>query len=345
MYKNRQIHLCAFYNFGLFPSYLRFVEQLSPLQQRYNITTHIYNEYTLPRDEKFDLLLRPKMKQGRGFGYWCWKPYIILHTLQAMQEGDILLYIDIGCEIFSNNYKRLEEYFDMVIEYGALCSYLTLSKEGQWTKSDIFAYFGMLKNADITDSPHRAGGITMWEKNEKNIRLVTQWLQVYYDDFSLIDDSPSKIPNLEGFVENRHDQSIFSILSKMYDIKALDFIQEFENRDAYYNNIYTNPIYAARNKVWLSNIRQSTLLRTYIKVLAALCYPLHRAKRHQCHIFLQENLNFVLYSVITNTPFMYSTNNGCHLPKKPCNHILHSMKTLSTSIRYKSIILLLSKFY
>ena len=92
MYKNRQIHLCAFYNFGLFPSYLRFVEQLSPLQQRYNITTHIYNEYTLPRDEKFDLLLRPKMKQGRGFGYWCWKPYIILHTLQAMGSMDKIRY-------------------------------------------------------------------------------------------------------------------------------------------------------------------------------------------------------------------------------------------------------------
>jgi len=31
----------------------------------------------------------------------------------------------------------------------------------------------------------------------------------------LVDDSPSVLPNADGFIENRHDQSVFSLLCKM----------------------------------------------------------------------------------------------------------------------------------
>lgn len=39
---------------------------------------------------------------------------------------------------------------------------------------------------------------------------------------NLVDNSPSVSPNLEGFVENRYDQSIFSILCKLRGITPLD---------------------------------------------------------------------------------------------------------------------------
>lgn len=42
----------------------------------------------------------------------------------------------------------------------------------------------------------------------------------------MADDTPSVIKNLDGFVEHRHDQSIFSILSKLYNAKA---IKNFED--------------------------------------------------------------------------------------------------------------------
>lgn len=32
----------------------------------------------------------------RGFGYWSWKPWSIHHVLQEMEEGDRLLYLEIG---------------------------------------------------------------------------------------------------------------------------------------------------------------------------------------------------------------------------------------------------------
>ena len=38
-------------------------------------------------------------KNKRGYGYWLWKSYIIKKTMDMMKDGDILLYLDSGCEI------------------------------------------------------------------------------------------------------------------------------------------------------------------------------------------------------------------------------------------------------
>jgi len=40
-------------------------------------------------------------KNPRGYGYWLWKPYIIKKNMERMKNGDILLYLDSGCEIDS----------------------------------------------------------------------------------------------------------------------------------------------------------------------------------------------------------------------------------------------------
>ena len=47
------------------------------------------------RQEAADLL----KQEVRGFGYWIWKPQILLQCLQQMEYGDILLYTDAGCHI------------------------------------------------------------------------------------------------------------------------------------------------------------------------------------------------------------------------------------------------------
>jgi hypothetical protein len=32
------------------------------------------------------------LEKKRGFGYWLWKPYIIIDTLSKLNDGDILIY-------------------------------------------------------------------------------------------------------------------------------------------------------------------------------------------------------------------------------------------------------------
>ena len=218
MYKGRNIYLCAFANIEFMPSIIRFHNQAKESNFFDNI--FIYNEYNLPKDEKFEALLSHKLVPSRGFGYWCWKPFIILKTLENLKDGDILVYADIGCHINKEGEKRFYEYLDIVIEHKALCFKMQFL-ESCWTKSDLFNYFGKLNDKNITNSSQRMATICIFEKNDINLEFVNKWLQVYYDDFSLVDDTPSKLPNFDWFIENRHDQSVFSILSKIYDIYAI----------------------------------------------------------------------------------------------------------------------------
>lgn len=44
---------------------------------------------------------------------------------------------------------------------------------------------------------------------------------------NFIDDSPSVIPNDPNFIENRHDQSIFSLLAKLEGISLLSHEENF----------------------------------------------------------------------------------------------------------------------
>ena len=224
MYKGRNIYLCAFANIELMPSIIRFYNQAKESNFFDNI--FIYNEYNLPKDEKFETLLSHKLVPSRGFGYWCWKPFIILKTLENLKDGDILVYADVGCHINKEGEKRFYEYLDIVIEHKALC-YKSHWVEAHYTKADLFNYFDKLKDKNITDTSMRPATICIFEKNDINLEFVNKWLQVFYDDFSLVDDTPSKLTNLDGFIEHRHDQSVFSILSKIYNVSTV-YAGEFE---------------------------------------------------------------------------------------------------------------------
>ncbi len=153
----------------------------------------------------------------RGYGYFIWKPYIILKTLQTMDDNDILVYADSGCRIYPQYKDRLFEYFDMIneSEYGML-NFNLRSDDLMYTKSDLAEYFGVLGNEDILSVPQVAGGIQILRKCEHSHMIMEKWMEVFDTDYHLIDDSPSKIPNHESFRDHRHDQSVISLLVKIH---------------------------------------------------------------------------------------------------------------------------------
>lgn len=160
----------------------------------------------------------------RGFGFWSWKPWSIHHILQQMREGDRLLYLDAGCHININGAARFREYVDMLDRdsHGMLV-FNNGQPEYKWTKGDIFRHFG-ISGGDtwITHTQQIAGGHVFLKKNPLTENLIREWLHTFYDHLHLVDNSPSASPNLPGFVENRYDQSIFSILCKLRGITALN---------------------------------------------------------------------------------------------------------------------------
>lgn len=199
---------------------------------------------------------------SRGFGYWCWKPWMLLKALEKLDDGDILLYMDVGCIFNPKGRERMLQYYAMVEESptGMLgtrsqeASYNnipeTLYFEYEWTKADVFAHYDVLDDKSYTHTTQFESGIIFFKKSPVSVQFVKDWYQAYLDDYSLATDSPSRIANFDGFKENRHDQSIYSILAKKYKIAEISTNETFQ-RD--WNLLENYPIQARRDKYYPSN--------------------------------------------------------------------------------------------
>lgn len=185
----------------------------------------VLNESLL--DEDFKNRWSDKLRLGsRGFGYWVWKPYLILTTLESLPEGSLLMYCDAGCHLLPRNRKKLISYFKEVEQdsHGlkAFPSHLGFRPdlEQNWTKGDTLGYFGCQDKAEYTHSAQIEAAVLFIRKCDFTVSFVRQWYKVYEEDFTLVDDTPSKSENMEGFIEHRHDQSIFSLLFKLHGCKT-----------------------------------------------------------------------------------------------------------------------------
>ena len=151
----------------------------------------------------------------RGYGYWVWKPYLIMKTLEMMNENDILFYLDVGCEIIDyskNAIHLLKGIIDKCEKYNILYTE-TGHNEKSHTKMDVFNYMGLIYNNQIMDSMQYQTGVIIIKKTVINTSFVKDWYNIICN-YNLVNDSKSVLPNHSSFIENRHDQSIFSLLLK-----------------------------------------------------------------------------------------------------------------------------------
>jgi hypothetical protein len=72
----------------------------------HSVTGYGPSDLKWPFRQHFEAIL----KQKRGGGYWIWKLPIFEQSLERMDDGDFLVYLDSGCEINAQGYKRFQEY-------------------------------------------------------------------------------------------------------------------------------------------------------------------------------------------------------------------------------------------
>lgn len=146
--------------------------------------------------------------QKKGAGYWLWKPWIILHTLESLPEQAIVFYADSGI-ILRNSIRpliHLVQDYDMLLVEGDP----TQPMLGARTKREVFirlhcdtaacrnarsvhAYFLVLRNTPATR------------------QFIKKWLDVCLDA-DLLMDSPSSQPEYPEFRQHFHDQSLLATL-------------------------------------------------------------------------------------------------------------------------------------
>ena len=133
----------------------------------------------------------------RGGGYWIWKPYIILKTLKKLKYGDIIFYCDSGT-LFVDDVNPL---IDLALNIQDIVCFNVGFQEKNYTKRDAFILMDCDTNLSVN-----------FFKDFLNFSLDKR---IISDDDNVLGHE-----NYAGFIENRHDQSIFSLLTKKYKFKC-----------------------------------------------------------------------------------------------------------------------------
>lgn len=193
----------------------------------------IFDEMTFFTEEDFDDDFLKKYGSHfrdykRCYGYWSWKPYLILQELNRLNEGDTVVYADAGCMLLYKNRKKLAEWIDIASSSvsGILSPCYGPYIEHDWTRGDLHEYIDKTYNknhVDIFDKAVQCGAtVIIICKKKKSVEFIENWLDVMTEHFHLCTDEPSSVPNHPNFKENRHDRSVFSMLSKIYDIETIE---------------------------------------------------------------------------------------------------------------------------
>lgn len=265
------IYFLSFATTNMAPSLKRIEKEA--LQSGFFDKIYLYNE------KKLDWNFRKSHSQyfkdyPRGYGYWIWKSYLISKIMsEKMHEGDILVYLDAGCEIHATGRKRWEEYIEMLEYYSMIVFVQESQQEIRWTKYDLLSHFGMDDKDEIKYSPQFFGGAQIMKKDDFAMRFVLEWYNTCEENLTtLLCDAPSMHPEFPEFQENRHDQSVFSLLCKKREPLLLQAhkgkhiillsVSEVYSRAPEWNNMEKFPFWAKRNKefsppsVWTRIVRK-----------------------------------------------------------------------------------------
>jgi hypothetical protein len=227
-----------FITFGSHDNYIDAAIRLCKQAKTFNLFTTItaYTSTYLKKDGFFWKQHGEFIKKHkRGFGYWIWKPYLILKTMKQMKDGDILLYLDCGCELDLSEKKYLLQYID-IVKKDKIMGCDTQCIEQIWNKRDLIETLHMNQPEYLTTTQREAGALLILVCDETR-KLVEEWYTIACD-YHNIDDSPSILPNCTDFKEHRHDQSIFSLLTKKYNLFSTTYIKShcikyIRNRSGY----------------------------------------------------------------------------------------------------------------
>lgn len=171
--------------------------------------------------ENLDILNRERLA-----GYALWKPYIILDALLKADEGDIIVYMDCGDLPQDPRVNdHVKTYMEENDQYFLTTGVQYANKK--YTKRDCFILMDCDK-PEYWDSIQLENGFISFKKIDRNIELVKEWLHFCKDKRIVTDEENTcGLPNFDGFIDHRHDQSILSLLQQKYKLPTSSGIRQF----------------------------------------------------------------------------------------------------------------------
>ncbi|MBO5635060.1 MAG: hypothetical protein J5907_06550 [Bacteroidales bacterium] len=193
-------------------------------------------KYT-PKDLPEYIKASPLFAFERGGGYWCWKPYVVYHTLNNCKEGDIIIYVDAGCSLLKDSpewdyFMRLIDTHSAVFfhyrndyDYG----WKSVNEDSSdivaikhWMKPSLIQYYNRFISPEILDFEKIWAGFFIVKKTETIIKTLETWykMTLFHPDL-IMDPLEGEIPCCHAdFYEHRHDQAVLSPL--VYHFQSVD---------------------------------------------------------------------------------------------------------------------------
>lgn len=210
---------------------------------------------------------------SRGGGYWLWKPYVIKDALSRVNEGDYVVYTDSGSAFIN----KIEYLIKAMSHVGTdVMAFSITHLEKYYTKRDAF----ILMDCDAPeyyDTPQICGTYIILKKTEFSCRFIEKYLH-YASDTRIITDDENVMgkDNYEGFVDNRHDQSVLSLLCKKEGIPPFRDPSEWGlNKEAFSGEINARSTYPQM----IESHRNPTLNKFYQLKYRRLCRMLKSKPR------------------------------------------------------------------
>jgi hypothetical protein len=182
----------------------------------------------------------------QGYGFWIWKPKIILDELKKINENDILIYCDAGMYLNINGKKRLLEYLNILKNKNV--DILTFStndayKAQYYVKNDAIMNYYPQFNDEL--NCYCYAGLQIIKKTNKSINLINDWL-ILCENYHFIDRSPSsQFTDLPHYTGNDCDNGLFNLCLAKY--KNINYSIYPDETNIYINNIQA--IHVSTNEI------------------------------------------------------------------------------------------------
>lgn len=163
-------------------------------------------------------------------GYWIWKPYLILKTLQKYPNA-IVVYTDAGCSL-NFNMQEWNRWFDLMrendllvthyrcdVDYGWKQAFGTSSVAIEtWTRKMVMDYFdGLFRHQQWHQMEKLWAGFMIVRAGA--MPLMQEWLNLMLLHPEFLVDVQEEKEQYPSFITHRHDQSLLTALVYYYQEK------------------------------------------------------------------------------------------------------------------------------
>jgi len=160
---------------------------------------------------------RPDTKYNlanRGFGWFVWKPFVIMHALERMKPGDVLLYTDADTFPIAD----LGVLYDQCVKDGGAMFFAAQGcTHAHWCKRDTFLVMGQDTPAARIDKQHAVARFMLIEAGKwRPKQLLIEWLAYCLNPLANTFDRSHILAEYAELHEPRCEQAILTNLVHKY---------------------------------------------------------------------------------------------------------------------------------